>query len=97
MRDFVTLGPTPCDEPCACVGEEDYRARALTECRRFILLLRRTFGPEPDGAWLSAKWFPHDFGAHCEVVCSFDTDIPESVAYVLRCEENAPPTWEVTS
>jgi hypothetical protein len=94
MRDFITLGPTPSDEPCACVGEEHYPDRALQECARFIQLLRTTFGPEPEGAALSVKWFQHDFGHYVEVVCHYHTDIPESVDYAYRCEDEAPQTWE---
>ena len=94
MRDFVTLGQTPCDEPCACVGEEDYYDRARAECRRFITLLRETFGSEPYGAQLTVKSSPHDFGDYLEVICHFDTDIPESRDYAYRCEDDAPVTWE---
>ena len=35
MRDYFCIGSTPWDEPCAQVGEEDYRAKAPKECRRF--------------------------------------------------------------
>lgn len=94
MKDFLTLGPTPCEEPCAQVGEPDYREKALAECQRFILLLRQTFGPEPEGAWLSVKWFPHDFGSYCEVVCHYTTNSPASVDYAFRCEAETPATWE---
>jgi hypothetical protein len=94
MHHFFTLGPVPSDEPCAQVGEEDYRARAVPECQRFITLLRQVFGPEPAGARLSTKWFSHDFGDYCEVICSFDPEIPESVAYAMRCENDTPTTWE---
>ncbi len=94
MRNFFTLGPTPSDENCAYVGEPDYRKRALQECRRFVQVLRDTFGPEPAGARLSTTWFPHDFGEYVEVVCSFDTDLPESVDYAQRCESTAPTTWQ---
>jgi len=55
MRDYYTLGSAPCDEPCACVGEEHYRERALEECERFIEFLRATFGPEPYGARLTTR------------------------------------------
>ena len=94
MRDFVALGQTPCDEPCTCVGEENYRERAVEECQRFLTLLRETFGPEPDGARLATKWFDHDFGSYCEVVCHFNTDLPESRDYAFRCEDETPATWE---
>ena len=94
MHDFLSLGPTPSDEPCACVGEDHYADRALAECKRFIALLRQTFGPEPAGAWLATKWFDHDFGQYGNVVCWFDTDITESIDYAYRCEEETPRTWE---
>ncbi len=94
MCDFFTIGPTPRDESCVYVGEPDYDEKALAECRRFIKLLRQTFGTEPDGARLRVKSFPHDFGTYCEVVCHFNSDVPASVAYAMRCENEAPATWE---
>jgi hypothetical protein len=93
MSDYIPLGPTPADEPCAQVGEELYAQKARAECRRFIKLLRETFGPEPSGAYLAVKVFPHDFGAYYEVVCYFNSDVPESIDYALRCEDEAPTTW----
>ncbi|MGE0682965.1 MAG: hypothetical protein AB7P69_18935 [Candidatus Binatia bacterium] len=94
MKDYITLGSTPCDEPCAQVGQPNYRKQALKECRRFIELLRRKFGPEPEGAELRIKAFPHDFGTYYEVVCEFDSDLRASVGYALRCEAETPATWE---
>ena len=94
MQNYFTLGPTPRDEPCACVGEEDYEQRARAECKRFIALLRQKFGPEPYGARLTVKSFPHDFGLYYEVVVCFDEDFPDSVEYAFRCEDNLPATWE---
>jgi hypothetical protein len=93
MQDFITLGPVPSDEACAQMGDEHYASRARAECKRFIALLRQTFGPEPSGAWLSTKAFDHDFGTYYEVVCYFNTDAPESVNYAYRCEDEAPTTW----
>ena len=94
MRDYLAIGCAPTEEDCVCVGEPRYREKALDECARFILLLREKFGPEPEGAWLSVKWFPHDFGEYAEVVCYFNTDIPGSVEYAHRCDDYAPATWE---
>ncbi len=94
MENYFTLGPTPRDESCACVGEDDYMPRARAECKRFIALLRKKFGPEPEGAHFAVKSFMHDFGTYHEVVCWFDTDISESVEYAQRCEDDAPATWE---
>jgi hypothetical protein len=94
MREYLTLGPAPCDEDCAQVGQPDYHERARHECRRFILLIRQKLGPEPEGAWLSTKSFPHDFGTYYEVVCYFNTEIQASVDYASRCEAETPATWE---
>ena len=94
MRDFFSVGSSPCDEPCAQVGQPDYYQEARDECRRFLELIRRTLGPEPEGARLSIKSFPHDFGDYLEVVCYFETDNAEAVAYALRCEDESPATWE---
>ena len=94
MRNYFCIGPAPREEECAQVGTPDYYEQAIPECRRFIALLRRVFGPEPAGAALQVKAFDHDFGTYHEVVCWFDTDIPESVAYAARCEDDAPATWE---
>ena len=94
MQNYFCIGPSPCEENCAQVGEPGYREKALAECARFIQLLREKFGPEPEGAQLSVKWFEHDFGAYCEVVCYFTTESEESVEYAQRCEDHAPATWE---
>jgi hypothetical protein len=97
MRDYISIGSTPCEEPCAQVGQPDYRKKALAECHRFIELLRKTFGPEPEGAELRVKAFPHDFGTYYEVVCYFTPDLRASVEYALRCESEMPATWEEES
>lgn len=93
MQDYLSLGPVPSEEPCAQVGEEQYDLRARAECRRFIALLRATFGPEPSGAWLSSKAFDHDYGTYYEVVCYFNAKVPTSIDYAYRCEREAPTTW----
>jgi len=94
MQNYFCIGPSPYEEDCAQVGAPGYREKALAECARFIQLLRDTFGPEPEGAQLSVKWFEHDFGPYCEVVCYFTTESHASVEYAQRCEDHAPATWE---
>jgi len=93
MQTYLSLAPAPTEEDCAQVGTLGYRDRARAECARLIKLLREKFGPEPDGAQLSTKWFDHDFGPYCEVVCYYTPDIQASVEYALRCEDNLPATW----
>ena len=94
MRDYFCIGSSPWNESCAQAGDPDYQAKALKECRRFIHLLRNTFGPEPEGAELRTKSFEHDFGTYYEVVCWFQTDHAKARAYAMHCEDDAPATWE---
>ena len=94
MKDYINIGPVPCDEDCAQVGREGYREQAVEECSRFIKLLRKTFGDEPEGARLAIKWFAHDFGSYCEVVCWYETEDEKARDYAFRCENETPLTWE---
>lgn len=92
MRDLLDLGSAPSHEDCAQVGAPDYWERARRECRAYIGLLRRTFGDEPDGASLSIKANPHDFGTYLSVVCHFDGEAAADYAY--RCEGQGPQYWD---
>ena len=94
MRDHITIGPVPCEEPCAQVGTPDYQQQACQECTRFIDLLRRTVGEEPENAHLEIKSNPHDFGTYYEVVCYFDDDDEEATNYAYRCESEIPSQWD---
>ena len=97
MQEHVDLGgTTPPEESCAQVGsrEYDYYDRARREARAYIGLLRRTFGDEPDGARLSVKSHPHDFGTYLTVVCFFVSDNQPAADYASRCEAEGPQEWD---
>jgi hypothetical protein len=97
MQEHVDLGgTTPPYESCAQVGsrEYDYYDRAWREARAYMGQLRRMFGEEPDGARLSIKSHPHDFGTYLTVVCFFDPDCPAAAAYASRCDAEVPPEWD---
>jgi hypothetical protein len=94
MRDFISLSPTPVCEDCAQVGSADYHERARKECSAFVAQLRRQLGPEPRGARLDVKAFPHDFGTYYMVVCYFDTDLPASEDYAFKLDAEAPEEWD---
>jgi hypothetical protein len=97
MQDLIDLGSTtPPEESCAQVGsrEYDYHERARREARAYIALLRRLLGEEPDGARLSVKSHPHDFGTYLTVVCFFDPSIPAAADYASRCEAEGPREWD---
>jgi hypothetical protein len=97
MHDYIDLGvTTPPMEQCAQVGsrEYDYYDRARKEAKALIAQLRRTLGPEPDGARLSTKSHQHDFGSYLTVVCFFDPAIPAAADYATRCDDGCPQEWD---
>jgi hypothetical protein len=97
-RDYVDIGPAPCEEECQQVGMPSYNHLfARLECEAFINQIRRTLGTEPDGARLAIKSFPHDFGSYMDVVCYYDTDNDESVTYAFMCESDCPMKWDQES
>ena len=71
MIDLLNIGSAPWAENCAQVGTEDYQQRSRRECEAFRNQLRRVVGPEPAGAALVIKSFPHDFGSYLEVCCHY--------------------------
>lgn len=95
MIDYISIGSAPSDENCVQVNPKlDYLPAMQEECGRFIELLRKIHGPEPEGARLRIKSNPHDFGTYLDVVCYFNDDLPEAVAYAFRLEAHVPRTWK---
>ena len=93
-RDYLTIGSTPADEDCLQLGTPEYTAQAArAECQRFIDLIRAVCGEEPEGARLSVKGFPHDFGTYYEVVCYYDDDDERAADYAFHVEGDAPCRW----
>ena len=96
MRDYVSLGSTPCGEDGVHLGDGDYHRLIYPECRRYIAQLRKQFGNEPDGAELKVKAFSHDFGTYHEVVCYYEEENEVAVDYAYRIEGDIPELWEET-
>ena len=94
MRDCIDIGSAPAEEDCAQVGAADYAAKARGECVRFIELIRKQLGTEPEDAQLSIKSNPHDFGTYYSVVCRYEDTTEQAVRYAFRCEDEAPTRWE---
>ena len=90
MRDYMELGPTPCDEPCAQVGAYDFESKVRKECRAYKHQLERLF-PECD---FIVKAFSHDFGTYYEVCVVYDTDDRQSAENALKVEINLPEKWD---
>ena len=97
MRPYIDVGSAPTHEDCAQVGSPDYAARSVKECQTYIRQLRRLFGDEPDGAHLSVRANPHDFGTYYSAVCYYNESLPASVDYAFRCEGEMPQQWDAIS
>ena len=94
MRDYVNIGPTPCDEDCVSLTSNGgYHQAMRAECERYIAAIRMKLGPEPRNARLAVKRFDHDFGDYLEVVCWYEDTNPAARNYASRCETDAPRTW----
>jgi len=76
MSDYLTIGRTPYDVPCAQVGSDDYSKLSRIECAVFINQCRSVLEKEyGDNILVSLrkKSFPHDFGMYHEVVAYYDS------------------------
>ena len=91
--DYIYIGPSPADEPCAQVGVPEGAERLnKLECRAYIDALRIVYGPEPEGAFLTIKRESYDFGDYFEVVCKYDDSDDVATDYVYRLETGL-GTW----
>jgi hypothetical protein len=94
MNDTYWLGAAPANEDCIQVGSPDYARDAKAECRAYIEAIRKVCGHEPEGARLTIKSQPHDYGSYYEVAIVFDGNNREAAEYASRVDEKAPTTWE---
>lgn len=88
------LGSAPAEEQSVKLGSDDYVRNARIECRAYIAAIRKVCGHEPDGARLTVKSQPHDFGTYYEVAVVFNPDDQEAVEYAVKVERGVPTTWE---
>jgi hypothetical protein len=87
--DFIELGPVPCDEPCAQVGDDNFEKDNKSECMRFLRGLVRKH-PE---CKFKIKQFKHDFGPYSEVVVCYDSSDAASIDAAYAIQNNTPTTW----
>lgn len=93
MREYLTLGPVPCDEPCQQVPYEQ-PGLAKIECRVYIHQLKRSHGEPPEGAELRIMSNRHDFGTYLEVVVWYDVNDPAAWHYAATLENELPLRWD---
>lgn len=88
------LGPTPAEEPCAQVGQINYREQALKECRAYLRQLARHFGEPPPETRFALTRETHDFGTYFEVVVWYDPEDEASREFAFRTEDDLPARWD---
>lgn len=95
MKDYLEIGPVPCNENCAQLGEDNFRNRANIEMDTYIEQLYRQFGEKILNTSVSfrKKWFAHDFGNYGEVVISYD-DEDENHHIIYEIERELPENWD---
>ena len=91
MRDYISLGSTPCDERCVQVSKDSYLQEMRKECTIYVDQLRRRF-PQ---VLFGIKSFPHDFGSYLEAVAYFDDENSAEAAFEV--EANIPQNWDEVS
>lgn len=94
MMEKLYIGSTPCEEPCAQVGQLDYEERVMEECERYIRLLVQMFSPIPDNVKFRAIPQSHDFGTYWEVAIVFDPTDSKAEEFAINVENNLPETWD---
>jgi hypothetical protein len=93
-QGVISLGAVPVRESPARVGEPGYAERSLSECQRFVAILRHVIGPEPEGARLTIRRSEPGLGSYLEVVVEYDDENMVARAYAIRCDREAPTRWE---
>ena len=94
--EYIELGPTPCAESCAQVGQPDFDKVAKIEMEIYIGQLYRMFPQAQEmRVWFGTKWFPHDFGRYGEVVAKWNDEDDSACKYVFDViEKNLPEYWD---
>ncbi|UMY33449.1 hypothetical protein [Burkholderia contaminans] len=96
---IIDCGPSPADEPCVQLGNENYQDRSRAECRAYIKVITRALGEPPQGARFIVRACTHGFGNYFEVAVKVEAEegTPEceaAVRYAFRCDAEAPTRWD---
>lgn len=93
MKTYLSLGSTPCDEPCSQTADADYMEQNRIECSVYIEQLIRSF-PPVEGAYYSRISEPHDFGPYYEVAIKYHDDKEKEEEFAFFVENNQPEKWD---
>lgn len=98
-KEYLTIGSSPCDEPCAQVGSNNYSRSMRMETRALINQMERIHPSPTDdhasfNAYYTVKSFPHDFGSYHEVCVVYDPDHEPSIKWAMEAESLLPEKWD---
>jgi len=95
MREYLELGPVPCDEKCEQVGHDCDYQKMNRESREYANQLARMFpGWEEANCSFGVKSFSHDFGSYYETVVKYYPDDEKSAEFAFNVENNLPAEWD---
>lgn len=95
----IYLGPSPCEEECAQVGDLHFSEDHQIELDAFIGQLKRTFivNQDSNAVQFKKKRESHDFGAYYEVVVTPAAAQSQSYSIAYAIEHHVPAHWDVTA
>lgn len=102
-KAWIEIGSAPVLEDCACIGDRNYRDKALIECRLFQKELETAFFrefqhyPEEAGLKLRLVASDHDLGRYYEVAVGFPAEDPIAGSKAYWLLDNAPLRWSEAS
>ena len=94
MTDYITIGCTPCDEPCVPVGSYEYNRLSRIELQVFAAQCKRVLEKQFNTIKtnLRMKSFPHDFGSYRELIAEYHDK--DSTVQAFWLESNTPKNWD---
>lgn len=94
-NDYLTLGPVPCDEDCAQVGEPDFRNQSRREMKAYLNQLKREFADwDKSNVNFKITIFSHDFGSYGEVCVEYNDYDEVGSDFAIHVENNLPMNWD---
>jgi len=83
MTDYLNIGSTPHDEPCASITDNMH----YIEAKVFAKQIERAY-PPVFGARVKVKWFDHDFGSYAEACIVYNDTNDEACDYAYHVESD---------
>jgi len=94
-REYLTIGPTPCDEVChPANGDKKMQRIEMNAFKEQLTRVMNTEFGEKLCVYFSIKSFPHDFGSYSEVCVIYDDEDQTQVQQAFWIESNTPESWD---